>query len=779
MLLARGPEWSNFSGYGVPEYYKTIRTEVIMIEGYQQLLAMIRNSSYFELHRYDPVHNQWHVLAQGPAWTSAGGGYGAPQYYETIRTVVITIEGYQQLLAMICNASYFELHRYDPVHNQWHVLAQGPAWISAGRYGAPQYYETIRTVVITIEGYQQLLAMICNARYFELHRYDPVHNQWHVLAQGPAWISAGRYGVPQYYKTIRTVVITIEGYQQLFAMIRNSRYFELHRYDPVHNQWHVLAQGPAWTSAGGRYGAPQYYETIRTEVITIEGYQQLLAMICNASYFELHRYDPVHNQWHVLAQGPAWISAGRYGVPQYYKTIRTEVITIEGYQQLLAMIRNSSYFELHLYDPHNNQWRALPADLEWPIMKGHAGAEFYETIRTNVISDLKLHSNLFYFIRNASGLTCYRFEYAKFLLDSSSSIQSSLPMATIVQATHARPAAAAAASATLTPDLMSHVNLASDAELKIIPAHELQFAVPKIEIGHGGFGIVYRGKWQARDVAIKELLASDIDDDTLEQFKAEIKIHAQLGAHPRIVMLLGAVMESPEYCLVLELLPGSLRDWLKDKRRVLEWQERLRLSEEIGEGLEFLHSKGIVHRDLKSMNVLITVKKAVKLADFGLSRIKRAATSAAYVGAPRGTPAWMAPELFKRPAEYTNASDAYAYGMTLWEICSRQLPFADAENQQVLIGWIKEGEREAIPVDTPAILKQIIGTNTTGCWALEAAHRPKVSQILQWLRDYRAVQGKEVSVVDTLVAAVATVVLELSQSSVLAAVLVSNQPVSK
>ncbi len=287
-----------------------------------------------------------------------------------------------------------------------------------------------------------------------------------------------------------------------------------------------------------------------------------------------------------------------------------------------------------------------------------------------------------------------------------------------------------------------------------IKHRELTYSDPKIKLGEGGFGVVYRGKWEETPVAIKELKLRGMSTDTQAEFDREVQMHSQLH-HKHIVVLYGAVHETPQ-CLVLELMQGgSLRDWIKNKTRALPELGQTRLAHEIAQGLEFLHSRGIIHRDLKSANVLLDGGNTAKLSDFGLAKLKGETITQGYLGHTQGTVPWIAPELFIRRAKYSVPSDIYAYGMTLWEMCARQLPFVDAPSQQLIITWVGQGTREDIPADAPDVLRQIIGTSTTGCWAAEPANRHTLSHILQLLRDYRAAQGKPLGVADALVGAMA------------------------
>jgi len=193
--------------------------------------------------------------------------------------------------------------------------------------------------------------------------------------------------------------------------------------------------------------------------------------------------------------------------------------------------------------------------------------------------------------------------------------------------------------------------------------------------------------------------------------------------HPNIVQLYGVCLEPGHYGMVMELMPkGSLFDVLHNAGERLDWKIRWEIGMDVGQGLSVLHAQGILHRDLKSLNVLLDGNLRAKLTDFGLSRVKtESAASTKHQAA--GTVRWMAPELFKRTAKYTEGSDIYSYGMILWELASRKTPYEDAANEAVVIQWIKDGETEIIPADCP----EIFGAVTKSCWAMEPASRPKAA----------------------------------------------------
>ena len=233
-------------------------------------------------------------------------------------------------------------------------------------------------------------------------------------------------------------------------------------------------------------------------------------------------------------------------------------------------------------------------------------------------------------------------------------------------------------------------------------------------LGEGAFGMVYRGNWQSIEVAIKQLHLKTLPEYLARDFEHEAKIMAQCQ-FPNIVRLYGVCAEEGHYSMIMEYMPrGSLYHVLHHPDEKLPWNPiRWQIAMDIAKGLGFLHSQNILHRDLKSLNVLLGEKYQAKIGDFGLSKIKTESHSTATQTNPMvGTTRWRAPETFKRGVTANKASDMHSYGMILWELSSRKLPFEDAPDDITAMGWIKEGEKEKIPEDCPKEFGHVIEL----CW---------------------------------------------------------------
>jgi serine/threonine protein kinase len=247
-------------------------------------------------------------------------------------------------------------------------------------------------------------------------------------------------------------------------------------------------------------------------------------------------------------------------------------------------------------------------------------------------------------------------------------------------------------------------------------------------LGKGGFGAVYEGIYNDKPVAIKQL-STHLTPDTLKELKREAEIMFQVGLESDYVVPLKKIcLEAPHYSLVMELMPkGSLYDLLHSGQD-LPWSIRFQIALDAAWGLKDLHAYPILHRDLKSLNILLDDRLRAKLADFGLAKVKHESSSQSSVA--KGTVLWMAPELFDDEPKMTTASDVYSFGMVLWELVTRLLPYAKAPNQHVAARWIEKGKKEDIPGDCPPGLKPIIES----CWESQPAQRPTAIQLAERLK---------------------------------------------
>jgi serine/threonine protein kinase len=271
-------------------------------------------------------------------------------------------------------------------------------------------------------------------------------------------------------------------------------------------------------------------------------------------------------------------------------------------------------------------------------------------------------------------------------------------------------------------------------------------------VGAGGFGSILETEWLGQKHAKKVF-----DDAHDWSFKMESEVLAGLS-HPYLLRIVGSSVngtETAKYALVMELMQEDLHRFLKRTEVPLSFLTALDLMLQVARGLKYLHSRRIVHRDLKSPNILVARLTAApeleyskgclnaKLADFGISKTKNSSTEYRNQTLNTGTRKWMAPEVFQIPQdEIDNGSmqppdprahpfkaDVYSFAIVCSEILTRKEPFPD-----VLFGGllkhIRDGGRPELPDGCPRRLASLIKR----CWELEPRSRPGFPEICRELR---------------------------------------------
>jgi|GEM_PF-7044898 len=265
--------------------------------------------------------------------------------------------------------------------------------------------------------------------------------------------------------------------------------------------------------------------------------------------------------------------------------------------------------------------------------------------------------------------------------------------------------------------------------VEIISYSEISYKPDRDFIARGGFGRVYRAKWRGKAVALKILLFQGMGPDAIQELKHEGQMMARLR-HPNVIHFFGACIEQGHYALVMEYMDkGSLYKLLQDEGESLLWQRRTSIAYGVGNGLAYLHSQNVLHRDLKSLNVLMSRDYQPKIGDFGLSKIKQETSRATSKGGAIGTLAWMAPELLKAGQKYQKSCDIYSLAIILWEIVSGKAPGVDVDMPRLILGMAAQGRREVIPSRTPSRMAALISK----CWAKEPTKRPEIREIVSEL----------------------------------------------
>eukprot|EP00698_Gefionella_okellyi_P009791 TRINITY_DN250_c0_g1_i2.p1 TRINITY_DN250_c0_g1~~TRINITY_DN250_c0_g1_i2.p1 ORF type:complete len:293 (-),score=45.13 TRINITY_DN250_c0_g1_i2:127-1005(-) len=281
----------------------------------------------------------------------------------------------------------------------------------------------------------------------------------------------------------------------------------------------------------------------------------------------------------------------------------------------------------------------------------------------------------------------------------------------------------------------------------VIPYEDIQILET---IGNGGFADIFKALYRGQPVAVKRWRVQDFAADQLQLFQREVQIGSSVR-HANCVTLYAVTLQP--FALVMEYVDGlDLYDLIHNPSNTLTWAMIRQMAIDMALGIQHLHSRAVIHRDLKSPNFIVDRHTLqVKVCDFGLSRVKE--TTVKMTGG-RGTVHWMAPEVINH-FDYTESADVYSYGMCLWELVSRDLPFYDIfHNQSAVAEAVAlKHRRPDIPATCPPLISQLI----TQCWAENPMNRPTLDQVLRCWQHPMMVppELENVAVVSSLVAGAA------------------------
>ncbi|KAK8949608.1 Serine/threonine-protein kinase EDR1 [Platanthera zijinensis] len=248
-------------------------------------------------------------------------------------------------------------------------------------------------------------------------------------------------------------------------------------------------------------------------------------------------------------------------------------------------------------------------------------------------------------------------------------------------------------------------------------------------IGLGSYGEVYRADWNGTEVAVKKFLDQDFYGDALDEFRSEVRIMRRLR-HPNVVLFMGAVTRPPNLSIVSEFLPrGSLYKILHRPNCQIDEKRRIKMALDVAKGMNCLHTSvpTIVHRDLKSPNLLVDKNWTVKVCDFGLSRLKHGTFLSSKSTA--GTPEWMAPEVLRNEPS-NEKCDVYSFGVIFWELATLRMPWSGMNPMQVVGAVGFKDQRLEISSSVDPLVARIIWE----CWQTEPSLRPSFAQLTTALK---------------------------------------------
>uniref|UniRef100_A0A8C4DVF9 non-specific serine/threonine protein kinase n=1 Tax=Dicentrarchus labrax TaxID=13489 RepID=A0A8C4DVF9_DICLA len=249
-------------------------------------------------------------------------------------------------------------------------------------------------------------------------------------------------------------------------------------------------------------------------------------------------------------------------------------------------------------------------------------------------------------------------------------------------------------------------------------------------IGSGSFGTVYKGKWHG-DVAVKILKVTDPTPEQLQAFRNEVAV-LRKTRHVNILLFMG-YMTKDNLAIVTQWCEGSS---LYKHIHVLETNfkiiQLIDIARQTAQGMDYLHAKNIIHRDMKSNNIFLHEGLTVKIGDFGLATVKARWSGSHQVEQPSGSILWMAPEVIRMQDNnpYSFQSDVYSYGIVLFELMTGELPYSQTANRDQIIFMVGRGylspDLSKLYKNCPKAMKRLVAD----CIKKSKDERPLFPQIL-------------------------------------------------
>uniref|UniRef100_A0AAQ4QUY0 RAF proto-oncogene serine/threonine-protein kinase n=1 Tax=Gasterosteus aculeatus aculeatus TaxID=481459 RepID=A0AAQ4QUY0_GASAC len=249
-------------------------------------------------------------------------------------------------------------------------------------------------------------------------------------------------------------------------------------------------------------------------------------------------------------------------------------------------------------------------------------------------------------------------------------------------------------------------------------------------IGSGSFGTVYKGKWHG-DVAVKILKVTDPTPEQFQAFRNEVAV-LRKTRHVNILLFMGYMTED-NLAIVTQWCEGSS---LYKHLHVLETNfkiiQLIDIARQTAQGMDYLHAKNIIHRDMKSNNIFLHEGLTVKIGDFGLATVKARWSGSHQVEQPSGSILWMAPEVIRMQDNnpYSFQSDVYSYGIVLFEILTGELPYSLIATRDQIIFMVGRGylspDLSKLYKNCPKAMKRLVAD----CIKKSKDERPLFPQIL-------------------------------------------------
>ncbi|KAI2656874.1 Tyrosine-protein kinase ITK/TSK [Labeo rohita] len=244
------------------------------------------------------------------------------------------------------------------------------------------------------------------------------------------------------------------------------------------------------------------------------------------------------------------------------------------------------------------------------------------------------------------------------------------------------------------------------------------------ELGSGQFGLVWKGSWNDRQVAVKTVREGFMSE---EEFKEEAQVMMKLS-HSKLVQLYGVVTQRSPIYLVFEFMEnGCLTEFLRARKGSFSQKVLLGMCLDVSEGMAYLESSNFIHRDLAARNCLVTEDNVVKIADFGMTRFVLDDQYTSSFGS-KFPVRWSSPEVIKFQ-KYSSKSDVWSFGVFMWEVYSEgRMPYDSRSNAEV-VETLNAGQRLLRPRLCPQSVYELMQWS----WKEKPEDRPSFALLLHEL----------------------------------------------
>merc|ERR1712146_202464 len=259
-----------------------------------------------------------------------------------------------------------------------------------------------------------------------------------------------------------------------------------------------------------------------------------------------------------------------------------------------------------------------------------------------------------------------------------------------------------------------------------------------VRLGSGACGEVYKGNWRGSDVAVKKLTVDGAAHprEIAEDFAKELKVVVGLR-HPHICSMLAACLEEGKLAMILELADCDMEALFREREHKKLWlTQRSAISQmaiDVARGIGYLHGFAVplVHRDLNPANCLVFRDYAIKVADFGLTRARKAGASMTTCG----TPLFVAPEMIAGRDDYDEKVDVYAFGVLLACLFERKSnPYPKSSAEKGLVEFLSQVSEGVVRPELGPSSKMVSGL-CSRCWDADPQKRPSFEVILAELKE--------------------------------------------